>query len=79
MSDIKIPTDLKELTAFCRKSGIEFIKNGDFELRLREEAPPSNYKRKKLEVSGAPDKADSQLTEEDFLMWSVSQDEAEAS
>ena len=69
MSEIKFPEDLKELTAFCRKNGIEFVKKGDFELRLREEAPPSNYKRKKLE--SVPGKDEPQLTDEDYLLWSV--------
>jgi hypothetical protein len=73
VSEIKLSPELKEITAFCRKFGIEFIKMGDFELRLREEAPPSNYKRKKLEV--VPDKPETQLTNEDYLLWSVQEDE----
>lgn len=75
MSEIKHPDNLKEITAFCRKNGIDHLKIGDFEIHLREEAPPSNYKRK-LEVAGSSDKPDPQMTEEDYLLWSVSQEEA---
>lgn len=77
MSEIKYPDTLKEITAFCRKNGIEHLKIGDFEIILREEAPPSNYKRK-LEVASSPEKPERELTEEDYLLWSV-QEEAEAS
>lgn len=73
MSDIKFPLGLKEITAFCRKSGIESLKIDGLEIKLREEAPPSNYK-KKLEI--VPDKPDRSLTEEDYLLWSVDQEEA---
>lgn len=74
MSEIKFPDTLKEITAFCRKSGIESLKIGDFEIRLREEAPPSNYKRKLEDVS--KDKPEKELTDEDYLTWSVDQEEA---
>lgn len=74
MSEIKYPTDLKEIIALCRKSGVKSIKIEGIELELLEEVPPSTYKRKKLEV--ASDKPEQSMTDDDYLMWSVQQEEA---
>lgn len=73
MSEIQFPNTLDKIIDLCRKKGVQTIKIQGIELTLREEAPPSNYKRK-LEV--VPDqKPETQLSEEDWLLWSVNQDE----
>lgn len=76
MSDIQFPLDLDKLIDLLRKKGIESFKYEGLEFTLREEAPPSTYKRKKLESSSfSSEKTEPLLTEEDFLLWSVREEE----
>lgn len=69
MGEIKYPLELDKLIDTCRKKGVKSIKIEGLELELREEAPLSNYKRKKLEVVSS-DKIDME-PELDPLFWSA--------
>lgn len=46
---IKIPDlkDLERVIELCRKKGVSSITLGDVRLEIREEAPKSNYKKRK--------------------------------
>lgn len=72
MGEIKFPTELTKIIDLCRKKGIKSIEIEGLKMELREEVPPSNYK-KKLEVIGS-EKADPTLTDEDYLLWSTPQE-----
>lgn len=75
------PKELKKLADACRKAGIKHYKSGDIEFTLADEAPVSNYKKRKpkspltsLEVApDAPVKSDGwdTLTEDQKLFYSV--------
>lgn len=79
------PKELKKLADACRKAGIKHFKNADIEFTLTEEAPVSNYKRKK-EVIMLPEgsllqetiKNADTLTEDELLFWSTGSDEEES-
>lgn len=76
MGEIKYPTELEKIIDLLRKKGVKSLKIEGLELELREEAPPSNYKRKKLE--SVPDKPELALTDEDYLLWSTNASEEAA-
>lgn len=69
--DIK---SLKKLAAACRKAGIKFFKNAEFEFTLTEDAPVIAYRRANnkapiSESSPISIQSDS-LSEEELLFWS---------
>lgn len=71
---------LKRLADACRKAGIKTFKNADFEFTLTEDAPLSNYVRKKRSIRPEEDtgvdsatfKTDT-LTDDQLLFWSLSE------
>lgn len=73
MGDIKYPDSLDKIIDLCRKKGVETIKIEGIEIKLREDAPLSNYKRK-LESVPSSEKPEKPLTEEDWLLWSTDQE-----
>lgn len=74
MSDIKFPNELAKIIDLCRKKGVKSIEIEGLKLELHEEAPPSNYKRK-LELTPSSEKPEKEFTEEDYLLWSVAEQE----
>lgn len=63
---------LEQIIDICRKKGIQSLKlNNGVEFTLREEAPPSLYKRKKAsEVTSDEIKTEGSFNDEDILFWS---------
>lgn len=73
MSEIKFPTELTKIIDLCRRKGVNSIEIEGLKMTLRDEAPPSNYKRK--ETPFVLDKEETaHMTEEDWLLWSVQQE-----
>lgn len=70
MLEIKSPEDLSKIIDLCRKKGVQTIKLDGVELSLREEAPPSQYKRKKAEQTSEEIKVEEGFNSEDILFWS---------
>lgn len=68
--DYKFREDFLKLLADCRKHGVESVKVDGFELKLRPEAPPSSYKKKKLEAVSDSIETDPIYDEEAALFWS---------
>lgn len=73
MIEVKNHTDLAKIIDLCRKKGVEVIKLDGIELKLREEAPPSNYKKKNSDAPTDHVPVEDQFTEEQLLMWSASE------
>jgi len=69
--------DLEKVIDLCRKKGVGSITIGEIKLELREEAPPSNYKKRKANAQ-EPDPVDpysnfpaGTLTEEQLMYYSA--------
>lgn len=71
--------DLEKVIDLCRKKGVASITLGDVKLEIREEAPQSNYKKRKekMELVGSADPSDpyanfpeGTLTEEQLMFYS---------
>lgn len=73
--------DLKELGKLidlCRRKGVSDVSFEGISLKLREEAPPSNYKKKKEEPADGPEDVedpwknfpDGHLTPEQLMYYS---------
>lgn len=69
MDELKNLGDLSKIIDLCRKKGVESIEIQGIKLVLRDEAPPSNYKKKKQFESGDP-VVEGAFTEDDALFWS---------
>jgi len=67
---------LSQIIDLCRKQGVYSFTGYGISFTLTEEAPLSSYKRKKLE-SVPNEKLEASLTEEDYLLWSAT-DEGES-
>lgn len=70
MLKIENPQDLAKLIDLCRKKGVETIKVDGIELKLRDEAPPSTYKRKIVETTPDP-VLEPEYSDMDILLWST--------
>lgn len=68
MEDLKNSSDLLNFIEKCRKKGVSKIEIPGIKIELREEAPPSNYKKKLTD--SAELKAEDVYSEEDTLFWS---------
>lgn len=69
--------ELKKLTAFARKNGLEEVKIDGIEIKLNASAlfPESSYKQKKAAESGDDQpKVENTLTEDELLFWSSGQE-----
>lgn len=60
--------DLEELAKFCKKHGVEYVKTQAYELKFGPPAPP---KRRKKRGEKDDVQVESELTEEEILMYSV--------
>lgn len=69
MEEIKNLNDLSKIIDLCRKKGVDSIEIQGIKLSLRDEAPPSNYKKKK-EIGSDVIQTENQFTEDDALFWS---------
>lgn len=69
---------IRKLADICRKAGIKSFKNADFEFTLTDDAPISNYKRRKSTIQtdtttkpvDSTFKSDS-ISNEALLFWST--------
>lgn len=69
MDEIKNLNDLSKIIDLCRKKGIASIEIQGIKLELREDVPPSNYKKKKAE-DNSDVIVEEPLTDEQALFWS---------
>lgn len=75
--DIK---ELKQLAKACREAGIRSFKNSEVEFTLSEDAPVSNYKKRKANKVEEDIKSvllSNDPSEEDMLFWSVTEAQQE--
>lgn len=63
--------NLKELIALCRKTGVQELSVDGISLKLKSDAPPSNYKRKLKSVS--KEEISPEFSEDELLFWSAGQ------
>lgn len=64
--------ELLKIIDICRKKGVEELEFNGFRLKLRDEAPPSYYKRRQKNVETGTTEVleEPRVTEEDLLFWS---------
>lgn len=62
--------ELEKLIKLLRKTGVESLKFGELELRLRAEEPLSKYKQRTPQETQSDPGLDQKALEEQLLFWS---------
>lgn len=73
--EIKNHADFAKFVDLCRKKGVKSVEFQGLKLELRDETPPSNYKKKKeLEVQPDYVPVEGVYNDEQALFWSSQAD-----